>query len=432
MNNILTLTSIKKISGCINLPGSKSISNRVLLLSALSMGCTTLYNILNCDDTKYMLNTLKICGIKITINHHKNICHIIGNNGIFNIQNKNNTLFLGNAGTVIRPLTALFSANKICNIILTGEDRMKERPIGHLVNTLRLGGAKITYLERENYPPIQLHGGFIGTEILELDGSISSQFLTSLLITAPLLENNTTIIIKNTLVSQPYIRITLKLIKKFGVIIKNYNYTKFYICGNQQYLSPNKYIIEGDASSASYFLSAAAIKGGTVKLNNIDKNSIQGDIKYIEVLKKMGANIFYGNNYVSCTRNILHAISMDMNHIPDVAMTIAVTCLFATGGTTTISNIYNWRVKETDRLHAMAIELRKTGAQVIEGIDYISITPPKKIQASIIETYNDHRMAMCFALLALSDNAVQIINPSCTNKTYPNFFKDFKKISLYN
>ncbi|QJC31311.1 3-phosphoshikimate 1-carboxyvinyltransferase [Enterobacteriaceae endosymbiont of Macroplea mutica] len=427
MKKILTLYPIKKIHGVVTLPGSKSISNRALLLASLAKGKTNLINLLESDDTRYMIQSLKMCGINIQITN--NNCYILGNNGIFNT--KNNMLYVGNAGTVLRPLTAILSLNIQCNITITGDSRMKERPIKHLVDVLRSGGAKIIYLEKQNYPPLKLYGGFLGKKQLIIDGSISSQFLTSLLIISPLLKHNTVIYIKNNLVSKPYIDITIALMEKFGVMIHNDNYQKFIIHGNQKYCSPGEYIIEGDASSASYFLSAAAIKGGTVTLYNIDKHSIQGDIQYVSILKKMGAKIFYGNNYITCQYNkTLKAIQMDMNHIPDVAMTIAVTSLFARG-TTIISNIYNWRVKETDRLAAMAIELRKTGAYVVEGKDYISIQPPITILPVTIETYNDHRMAMCFSLLALSNVIINIINPNCIKKTYPNYFKDFKKISLY-
>ncbi|QJC36582.1 3-phosphoshikimate 1-carboxyvinyltransferase [Enterobacteriaceae endosymbiont of Donacia simplex] len=430
MKNILNLKPIHKIKGSIFLPGSKSISNRVLLLSALAKGNTKLINLLNSDDINHMLNALKKLNIKFILSKSKTECLIIGNNGIFKPKKKLK-LFLGNAGTVIRPLTAVLSLNSECDIILTGEPRMKERPIKHLVDSLKNGGAIINYLEKKNFPPIHIKGGFQGTKILEIEGSISSQFLTSLLIICPLIKQNTLINITNNLVSKPYIDITIKLMKIFGIHVENHNYQQFKISGQQNYISPGKYIIEGDASSASYFLSAAAIKGGTVKLNNINKNSIQGDIKYVNVLQKMGAIINYGKNYISCTKNTLKSINMDLNNIPDVAMTIAVTSLFAKG-ITTIKNIYNWRVKETDRLKAMSNELKKTGAKIITGYDYIIIYPPKQIKEVIIETYNDHRIAMCFSLLSLSNNSVSIINPNCTSKTYPNFFKDFKKISIYN
>ncbi|QJC34580.1 3-phosphoshikimate 1-carboxyvinyltransferase [Enterobacteriaceae endosymbiont of Donacia crassipes] len=432
MKNILILKPVHKIQGSITLPGSKSISNRVLLLSAIAKGNTKLVNLLNSDDVKYMLKTLQRLGISYNLSNNKTNCFIIGNNGYFKPKKKIK-LFLGNAGTVIRPLTALLSLNNQCDVILTGEPRMKERPIKHLVDTLKSGGAKIKYIEKKYFPPIHLKGGFQNyyNNNLIIDGSISSQFLTSLLIISPLLNNNTLINVKGNLVSKPYIDITIKLMKIFGINVQNNNYKQFKIIGKQTYISPKKYIIEGDASSASYFLAAAAIKGGTVLLKNLNKKSIQGDIKYVNILKKMGAIISYGPNYISCTKNTLKSINMDLNDIPDVAMTLAIVGLFAKG-TTIIKNIYNWRVKETDRLIAMSNELKKTGANIITGKDFIIIKPPKYIKKTVIETYNDHRIAMCFSLLSLSNNSVSIINPNCTSKTYPKFFTEFKKISIYH
>ncbi|MDE5285323.1 MAG: 3-phosphoshikimate 1-carboxyvinyltransferase, partial [Buchnera aphidicola] len=325
------------------------------------------------------------------------------------------SLFLGNAGTAMRPLLAALSLNKN-KVLFTGDDRMHERPIAHLVNALQQGGSYIKYKKNEGYPPILSYGGFIGGSIV-LDGSISSQFLTSLLISAPLAIKNTTIFIKGNLVSKPYIDITLSLIKNFGVDIEHKNYSVFYITGNQTYKSPGEYRIEGDASSASYFLAAAAIKGGSVKVIGVGKKSIQGDIKFANILEKMGAIISWTDYSITCTRNSLYGIDLDMNHIPDTAMTIAIVALFSKG-TTIIKNIYNWRVKETDRLSAMAIELRKIGAMVIEGKDFLSITPPKIFKHANINTYNDHRIAMCFSLISLSMTGVTILNPKCTSKTF--------------
>lgn len=245
---------------------------------------------------------------------------------------------------------------------------------------------------------------------------------------APLAPQDTVITIKGDLVSRPYINITLHLMKIFGVTVENQGWQRFIISGHQQYQSPGEYLVEGDASSASYFLAAAAIKGGTVKVTGIGRNSVQGDIHFADVLEKMGASIHWGDDYISCTRGDLKAIDMDMNHIPDAAMTIATTALFASG-TSTIRNIYNWRVKETDRLLAMATELRKTGAKVEEGYDFIRITPPEALQFAEIATYNDHRMAMCFSLVALSDMPVTILDPQCTAKTFPDYFAQLARIS---
>ncbi|EEO7844191.1 3-phosphoshikimate 1-carboxyvinyltransferase [Salmonella enterica] len=421
----LTLQPIARVDGAINLPGSKSVSNRALLLAALACGKTVLTNLLDSDDVRHMLNALSALGINYTLSADRTRCDITGNGGALRAPGALE-LFLGNAGTAMRPLAAALCLGQN-EIVLTGEPRMKERPIGHLVDSLRQGGANIDYLEQENYPPLRLRGGFTGGEI-EVDGSVSSQFLTALLMTAPLAPEDTTIRVKGELVSKPYIDITLNLMKTFGVEIANHHYQQFVVKGGQQYHSPDRYLVEGDASSASYFLAAGAIKGGTVKVTGIGRKSMQGDIRFADVLEKMGATITWGDDFIACTRGELHAIDMDMNHIPDAAMTIATTALFAKG-TTTLRNIYNWRVKETDRLFAMATELRKVGAEVEEGHDYIRITPPAKLQHADIGTYNDHRMAMCFSLVALSDTPVTILDPKCTAKTFPDYFEQLARMS---
>ncbi|EDC5669267.1 3-phosphoshikimate 1-carboxyvinyltransferase [Salmonella enterica subsp. enterica serovar Tallahassee] len=421
----LTLQPIARVDGAINLPGSKSVSNRALLLAALACGKTVLTNLLDSDDVRHMLNALSALGINYTLSADRTRCDITGNGGPLRASGALE-LFLGNAGTAMRPLAAALCLGQN-EIVLTGEPRMKERPIGHLVDSLRQGGANIDYLEQENYPPLRLRGGFIGGDI-EVDGSVSSQFLTALLMTAPLAPEDTIIRVKGELVSKPYIDITLNLMKTFGVEIANHHYQQFVVKGGQQYHSPGRYLVEGDASSASYFLAAGAIKGGTVKVTGIGRKSMQGDIRFADVLEKMGATITWGDDFIACTRGELHAIDMDMNHIPDAAMTIATTALFAKG-TTTLRNIYNWRVKETDRLFAMATELRKVGAEVEEGHDYIRITPPAKLQHADIGTYNDHRMAMCFSLVALSDTPVTILDPKCTAKTFPDYFEQLARMS---
>ncbi|ENQ7552936.1 3-phosphoshikimate 1-carboxyvinyltransferase [Salmonella enterica] len=421
----LTLQPIARVDGAINLPGSKSVSNRALLLAALACGKTVLTNLLDSDDVRHMLNALSALGINYTLSADRTRCDITGNGGPLRASGALE-LFLGNAGTAMRPLAAVLCLGQN-EIVLTGEPRMKERPIGHLVDSLRQGGANIDYLEQENYPPLRLRGGFTGGDI-EVDGSVSSQFLTALLMTAPLAPEDTIIRVKGELVSKPYIDITLNLMKTFGVEIANHHYQQFVVKGGQQYHSPGRYLVEGDASSASYFLAAGAIKGGTVKVTGIGRKSMQGDIRFADVLEKMGATITWGDDFIACTRGELHAIDMDMNHIPDAAMTIATTALFAKG-TTTLRNIYNWRVKETDRLFAMATELRKVGAEVEEGHDYIRITPPAKLQHADIGTYNDHRMAMCFSLVALSDTPVTILDPKCTAKTFPDYFEQLARMS---
>ncbi|RKQ39791.1 3-phosphoshikimate 1-carboxyvinyltransferase [Enterobacter sp. R1(2018)] len=421
----LTLQPIALVDGTINLPGSKSVSNRALLLAALAKGKTELTNLLDSDDVRHMLTALKALGVSYTLSEDRTRCEVTGVGGPLAATGELE-LFLGNAGTAMRPLAAALCLGGN-DIVLTGEPRMKERPIGHLVDALRQGGAQIDYLEQENYPPLRLRGGFTGGKVA-VDGSVSSQFLTALLMTAPLAANDTEITIKGELVSKPYIDITLHLMKTFGVDVENRDYRSFIIRGGQQYQSPGAYLVEGDASSASYFLAAGAIKGGTVKVTGIGRNSVQGDIRFADVLEKMGAKITWGDDFISCARGELNAIDMDMNHIPDAAMTIATAALFAKG-TTTLRNIYNWRVKETDRLSAMATELRKVGAEVEEGEDYITVTPPAKLQIAEIGTYNDHRMAMCFSLVALSDTPVTILDPKCTAKTFPDYFDQLARIS---
>lgn len=294
----LTLQPIARVDGTINLPGSKSVSNRALLLAALARGTTVLTNLLDSDDVRHMLNALSALGIHYTLSADRTRCEVTGNAGPLQ-ANESLELFLGNAGTAMRPLAAALCLGHN-DIVLTGEPRMKERPIGHLVDALRQGGAQITYLEQENYPPLRLQGGFSGGNV-EVDGTVSSQFLTALLMTAPLAPNDTTITIKGDLVSKPYIDITLHLMKTFGVEVENQHYQRFVVRGGQQYQSPGQYLVEGDASSASYFLAAGAIRGGTVKVTGIGRNSVQGDIRFADVLEKMGATVTWGDDFIACT-----------------------------------------------------------------------------------------------------------------------------------
>lgn len=422
----LLISPIKNITGIIDLPGSKSLSNRILLLAALSQGKTTITNLLFSDDVFYMLEALENLGVKLEYDKLKKSCTIEGLNGFFN--NQKTVLYLGNAGTAMRPLAAALTLGSEGEFTLTGESRMSERPIKDLTDVLIDLGARINFLEKEGYPPLKIHAcglNYKNINDVYIKGNVSSQYLTALLISAPYSKNSFNININGELVSKPYIDITLDLIKKFGVEIKNVDYKKFKVVPSK-YISPKKIKVEGDASSASYFLAAGAIKNTTIRVMGVGKNSIQGDIKFAKVLEAMGAKIKYSEDYIEVqgNKNGLKAIDMDMNHIPDAAMTIAITALFAKG-TTIIRNIANWRVKECDRLTAMATELKKVGAIVEEGEDYISITPPKKIISAEIETYNDHRMAMCFSLVALSDVSVTILDPKCVSKTFPEYFKEF-------
>jgi len=424
--NSLTLNPINKVDGVINLPGSKSVSNRALLLAALANGTTELTNLLDSDDIRHMLNALKALGVSYRLSDDKTRCTVTGLGGTFKVSDPGE-LFLGNAGTAMRPLCAALCLGQ-GEYTLTGEPRMEERPIGDLVDALRQAGAKVDYLKNEGYPPLTIHAcGLQGGEV-EIDGSVSSQFLTAFLMAAPLASGDCSIRIKGELVSKPYIEITLKIMAAFGVEVENNDYSIFKIKGGQTYQSPGQFLVEGDASSASYFLAAAAIKGGKIRVNGVGKASMQGDVQFADALEAMGAKITWGDDFIISEVGKLKAINMDMNHIPDAAMTIATTALFAEG-TTAIRNVYNWRVKETDRLFAMATELRKVGAQVVEGHDFIEVTPPKTLNHAAIDTYDDHRMAMCFSLVALSDAGVTINDPGCTSKTFPDYFDKLKALS---
>ncbi|HCE2184803.1 TPA: 3-phosphoshikimate 1-carboxyvinyltransferase [Vibrio parahaemolyticus] len=422
----LTLQPINKIQGEVNLPGSKSVSNRALLLAALAKGTTRLTNLLDSDDIRHMLNALTKLGVKYTLSADKTECVVEGLGRPFSVSGPVE-LFLGNAGTAMRPLAAALCVGQ-GEYVLTGEPRMKERPIGHLVTALQEAGADIEYLENTNYPPLKIVGTGLKAGTVSIDGSISSQFLTAFLMSAPLAEGEVRIKIEGDLVSKPYIDITLHIMKQFGVEVINNDYQEFVIPAGQHYVAPGDFLVEGDASSASYFLAAAAIKGGEVKVTGIGKNSIQGDIQFADALEKMGAEIEWGDDYVISRVGKLKGIDMDYNHIPDAAMTIATTALFAEG-TTAIRNVYNWRVKETDRLSAMATELRKVGAEVEEGEDYIIVKPVPHLKHAAIDTYDDHRMAMCFSLVALSDTPVTINDPKCTSKTFPDYFDKLKALS---
>ncbi|ELX4206933.1 3-phosphoshikimate 1-carboxyvinyltransferase [Vibrio vulnificus] len=422
----LTLQPIKKVNGEVNLPGSKSVSNRALLLAALAKGTTRLTNLLDSDDIRHMLNALTKLGVHYELSADKTVCVVKGLGRPFTAAEAQE-LFLGNAGTAMRPLAAALCLGK-GEFVLTGEPRMKERPIGHLVDALREAGAQIEYLENENYPPLKINATGLQAGTVNIDGSISSQFLTAFLMAAPLAQGEVKIHIVGELVSKPYIDITLHIMKQFGVDVVNNGYQEFIIPAGQSYVSPGQFLVEGDASSASYFLAAAAIKGGEIKVTGIGKNSIQGDIHFADALEKMGAEIEWGEDYVISRVGRLKGIDMDYNHIPDAAMTIATTALFAQG-TTAIRNVYNWRVKETDRLSAMATELRKVGAEVEEGEDYLIVNPPQQLTHAAIDTYDDHRIAMCFSLVALSDTPVTINDPKCTSKTFPDYFDKLASLS---
>ncbi|WP_279244881.1 3-phosphoshikimate 1-carboxyvinyltransferase [Candidatus Litorirhabdus singularis] len=416
---------MQKVAGEVTLPGSKSLSNRILLLAALATGTTQIDNLLYSDDIRHMLNALQALGVEFQLSNNNTCCTVTGNGGALNTATPAE-LFLGNAGTAMRPLTAALCLGA-GEFNLLGEPRMYERPIGDLVDCLRTAGADISYGGTEGYPPLHIRGSGLTGGRVSIRGNISSQFLTAMLMAAPLAQGDLVIAVDGELVSKPYIDITLDIMARFGVTVENSHYQQFTVRGNQTYQSPGTIMVEGDASSASYFLAAAAIGGGQVKVNGTGTASVQGDARFAEVLELMGANVSWAANSITVERGELRGVDVDLNHIPDAAMTIATTALFAQGPTT-IRNIYNWRVKETDRLSAMATELRKVGAEVVEGDDFITVEPPANIQSAAIDTYDDHRMAMCFSLAAMGDSPITINDPDCTSKTFPNYFELFASI----
>lgn len=418
----LVLPPLRSISGEVTLPGSKSLSNRILLLAAVAAGETRISNLLDSDDVRHMLNALRLLDVPYTLSDDKRHCVVQGRAGTLD-HPAALSLFLGNAGTAMRPLCAMLSASR-GDFTLTGEPRMAERPIGDLVDCLRACGANIEYLANEGYPPLRIHGHGLHGGQVTIKGNISSQFLTAMLMAAPFCSEDLEILMDGELVSKPYILITLDVMTRFGVTVENHDYRRFVIKAGQRYTAPGDIMVEGDASSASYFLAAAAIAGGSVRVHGSGRSSVQGDVRFAEVLEQMGAKVVWGDTWIEVSRQDLHGVDVDLNHIPDAAMTIATTALFAKGPTA-IRNVYNLRVKETDRLHALATELRKVGATVEEGEDYLIIEPPQHILPASIDTYDDHRMAMCFSLAAFGDSAITINDPGCTAKTFPEYFTLF-------
>jgi 3-phosphoshikimate 1-carboxyvinyltransferase len=429
----LDLKPALQAKGTVRLPGSKSISNRTLLLAALAEGATQIKDLLASDDTHVMLMALQKLGVKWEQIGESQDYIVHGVNGVLPVHHAD--LFMGNAGTAIRPLTAALAVMG-GDYTLHGVSRMHERPIGDLVDALNEIGAHIEYTGEPGFPPLHIQRGRIHADRMKVRGNVSSQFLTALLMAAPLMarERNITIDVIGELISKPYIEITLNLMRRFGVEVKRDGWQSFTIAAGQRYQSPGTIHVEGDASSASYFLAAGAIAHGPVRVEGVGKDSIQGDVRFVESLRQMGATVTLGDNWIEAQSNgALKAIDADFNHIPDAAMTIAVAALYA-DGTSTLRNIGSWRVKETDRIAAMATELRKLGATVEEGEDYLRVTPPAEIQAAAIDTYDDHRMAMCFSLASL-DGAlrrgakVRINDPQCVAKTFPEYFGAFAKVT---
>ena len=429
----LDLGPFSRASGTVRLPGSKSISNRVLLLAALAEGETTITNLLDSDDTRVMLDALEKLGVRLK--RDGDTCVVTGTRGAFTARTAD--LFLGNAGTAVRPLTAALAVNG-GDYRIHGVPRMHERPIGDLVDGLRQIGAKIDYEDNDGYPPLRIRPAQISAEApIRVRGDVSSQFLTSLLMTLPLLRTGSgvsTVQVDGELISKPYIEITIKLMARFGINVERNGWHQFIVPAGQRYQSPGTIMVEGDASSASYFLAAGALGGGPLKVEGVGRSSIQGDVGFADALIRMGANLQMGEDWIE-VRGVGHdsgklePIDMDFNLIPDAAMTIAVAALFA-DGTTTLRNIASWRVKETDRIAAMATELRKVGAKVQEGEDFLVVTPPEKlIPNASIDTYDDHRMAMCFSLVSLGGVPIRINDPKCVGKTFPDYFERFTALA---
>ena len=429
----LDLAPIAGVGGTVQLPGSKSISNRILLLAALADGTTRVNGLLDSDDVRHMLAALKTLGVewqqlKAADGSDTRDFEVRGCGGAFPVKQAD--LFLGNAGTAFRPLTAALALMQ-GEYKLSGVPRMHERPIGDLVDALEGVGADIDYLGATGFPPLAIKPASIerGRRV-QVRGNVSSQFLTALLMALPLTGETTTVEVVGELISKPYIEITLNLLARFGVTVERRDWREFVIPGDKRLTSPGTIFVEGDASSASYFLAAGAIGGGPVRVEGVGRDSIQGDKRFAEVLERMGATIVWGDNWIEASGSgKLKALDADLNHIPDAAMTIAVAALFA-DGPTTIRNVASWRVKETDRLSAMATELRKVGATVEEGADWIRVTPPAQLTPNAeIATYDDHRMAMCFSLAALGGVPVRILDPGCTAKTFPTYFEVLEGIA---
>ncbi|MGE4051336.1 MAG: bifunctional 3-phosphoshikimate 1-carboxyvinyltransferase/cytidylate kinase, partial [Piscinibacter sp.] len=427
----LDLPALGTAAGTVRLPGSKSISNRVLLLAGLSAGTTEVHDLLDSDDTQVMLAALEQLGCRLE--RDGAVLRVTGLGG--RLSTREAKLFLGNAGTAMRPLTAalaLLAATQGGDFTLSGVPRMHERPIGDLVDALRQLGCTVDCTGTDGYPPLRLRGepgGRLHTQRpIRVRGDVSSQFLTALLLALPLVAQHGELVVEvdGELISKPYVEITLNLLARFGIAVRREGWQRFTIPQGSAYRSPGRVHVEGDASSASYFVALGAIAAieAPVRIEGVGTDSIQGDIRFIEAAQSMGAEVSGGPGCLEVRRGRwpLRAIELDCNHIPDAAMTLAVMALFAQG-TTRLTNIASWRVKETDRISAMATELRKLGATVDEGADFIAVTPPASLTPAAIHTYDDHRVAMCFSLAALGGVPVRILDPKCVGKTFPDYFE---------
>ncbi|MBL8415992.1 MAG: bifunctional 3-phosphoshikimate 1-carboxyvinyltransferase/cytidylate kinase [Propionivibrio sp.] len=435
--DFIDLPPLLSARGTLRLPGSKSLSNRVLLLAALADGETEVRDLLESDDTARMLEALLALGVDV-VPLGDSAYRVCGCGGVFPVKEAD--LFLGNAGTAFRSLTAVLALSG-GHYRLSGVARMHERPIGDLVDALRQIGADIRYAGNEGFPPLEIcsakgHGIFAPGTVVSVRGDVSSQFLTGLLMALPLIGVEATVEVVGELISRPYIEITLATMARFGVQVVREGGQRFTIPAGCTYRSPGVIYVEGDASSASYFLALGAIgarAGQAVRVEGVGRDSIQGDVRFADALARMGARIEMGPNWIEASAphsGKLHGIELDCRQIPDAAMTLATTALFAEG-TTTLTRIASWRVKETDRIAAMATELRKLGAEVEEGVDFIRVTPPQAkllTPESGIDTYEDHRIAMCFSLATLA-TTLRINDPGCVTKTFPGYFESFARVT---
>jgi len=427
MTEQLRLDPIRRISGSITLPGSKSLSNRVLLLAMLSEGETFIENLLDSDDVRRMIDALAKLKISYEEDRPGKKIRVKGEGGRIPVDKAE--LFLGNAGTAIRPLTAALTLGH-GRFVLDGIERMRERPIQDLLDGLNQLGAQVRSINNSGCPPVEIIANGLPGGVTKLSGAISSQYLSAILLASPYAQTPVEIRIKDHLVSIPYVEMTIRLMSRFGVNVDvSEDFKSFHINAPQSYKSPKTYFVEGDASSASYFLAGAAITGGTVTVIGCGTDSLQGDAQFAKIMEMMGAEVQWEANHITVRGSgNLKGIDVDMNEMPDAAMTLAVAALFAKG-TTAIRNIYNWRLKETERLKAVSSELKKLGATVEEGEDYIIIEPPEKLLSAEIATYDDHRMAMAFSLAACGEVPITILDPSCVSKTFPDYFDQLSKLT---
>ncbi len=429
----LDLPALSAAGGTVQLPGSKSISNRVLLLAGMAEGTTHVRGLLDSDDTRVMLDALRQLGC--AVDRDGTDCRVRGLGGRLRVHDAK--LFLGNAGTAMRPLAAalaVLAATQGGHFELSGVPRMHERPIGDLVDALRPLGCRINCLGAEGYPPLALYGDAGGRLALDapirVRGDVSSQFLTALLLALPLVAVRDIVVeVDGELISKPYVEITLNLLARFGIAVAREGWRRFTVAAGSTYRTPGEIHVEGDASAASYFIALGAIGahgGRTLRIEGVGLDSIQGDIRFVEAARAMGADVRGSANGLEVRRGRwpLEPIRLDCNHIPDAAMTLAVMALFARGPSR-LENIASWRVKETDRIAAMAAECRALGATVVEGTDFIEIAPPAPWRPAAVRTYDDHRVAMCFSLAAFGGVPVRVLDPRCVGKTYPDYFEAF-------